>query len=164
MKKIIVIRGNSGSGKSTIANEVLRKFDRGNLLIPQDFVRRQMLWVKDGPNNKSVSLFNNMIEYGFNNCDIVILEGIFVAEWYMEVFKKIKELYKDNVYAYYLDVDFEETLKRHVTKPNCKDFGEKEMREWWREKDLVPIFNEKLIPQELTLTQTVDFIVQDVQK
>ena len=34
-----------------------------------------------------------------------------------------------------LIIPFEETLKRHQTKPNCNDFGEEAMRRWWREKD-----------------------------
>ncbi|MDD3415912.1 MAG: hypothetical protein PHY47_18225 [Lachnospiraceae bacterium] len=44
--------------------------------------------------------------------------------------------------AYYFDLSFEETLKRHQTKTNCNDFGEKEMRRWWREKDFSDVLNE----------------------
>ncbi len=54
--KIIIIRGNSGSGKKTVAKELQRKFGRGTLLISQDVIRREMLWVKDGMGTKAVSL------------------------------------------------------------------------------------------------------------
>ena len=42
----------------------------------------------------------------------------------------------------YFDLPFEETLKRHQTKPNSNDFGEEEMRRWWREKDYSALLNE----------------------
>lgn len=47
MPKLIVIRGNSGSGKSTAALEVQKRFGRGCLRIAQDTVRRDMLLGKD---------------------------------------------------------------------------------------------------------------------
>ena len=48
MKKLIILRGNSGSGKTTIAKELQKRFGRNTMLISQDMVRRDMLWVKDG--------------------------------------------------------------------------------------------------------------------
>ena len=38
---------------------------------------------------------------------------------------------------YYLDIPFEETLRRHKSKPNAHEFGEKELREWWHEEDVL---------------------------
>lgn len=57
MPKLIIIRGNSGSGKSSVAKGLQTKFGRNTLLIPQDVVRREMFWVKDCCNNKSNDLF-----------------------------------------------------------------------------------------------------------
>ena len=48
MKKLIILRGNSGSGITTIAIELQKRFGRNTMLISQDMVRRDMLWVKDG--------------------------------------------------------------------------------------------------------------------
>ena len=47
---------------------------------------------------------------------------------------------------------FEETLKRHQTKPNCNDFGEEEMQKWWREKDYLGFIKESVI-EELIYNQ-----------
>lgn len=47
-KKLVILRGNSGSGKSSVARALQRKIGRNTLLIPQDTVRREMLWVRDG--------------------------------------------------------------------------------------------------------------------
>ncbi len=43
MGKLIILRGNSGSGKTTIAKELQWKFGRNTMLISQDVIRRDML-------------------------------------------------------------------------------------------------------------------------
>lgn len=41
--KLIILRGNSGSGKSTTGKALQRKFGQGTMVISQDVVRREML-------------------------------------------------------------------------------------------------------------------------
>ena len=132
MQKLIILRGNSGSGKTTIAKELQKKFGRNTMLISQDMIRRDMLKVKDGKNTLAVPLMKELLIYGNKHSEIVILEGIMYADWYKSLFELAVLLYDTRVYAYYFDLPFEETLKRHQTKPNCNDFGEEEMRRWWR--------------------------------
>lgn len=48
MGKLIILRGNSGSGKTTVARALQRKFGRNTLFLSQDTVRREMLWAHDG--------------------------------------------------------------------------------------------------------------------
>ncbi len=38
MRKLVILRGNSGSGKTTVAKELQKKFDRNTMLISQDVV------------------------------------------------------------------------------------------------------------------------------
>jgi len=40
---LVVIRGNSGSGKTTAARETRRRFGRGAALVEQDYFRRVVL-------------------------------------------------------------------------------------------------------------------------
>lgn len=40
--------------------------------------------------------------------------------------------------GYYLDVPFAETLARHATKPIVNDAGEEALRDWYRERDVLP--------------------------
>ena len=160
--KIIILRGNSGSGKTTAAKSLQNKFGHGTLLISQDVIRREMLWVKDGMGTKANSLLIELVKYGKENCDVVILEGILNANWYRELFEQIKAEFDPRIYAYYYEVPFEETLIRHQTKPNCGEFGEEEMKRWWNEKDYIGIIPEKIITTDFTLDRTVDMIFQDV--
>ena len=47
MKKIIILRGNSGSGKTTVARALQKKFGYNTIMISLDEIRRNILWVKD---------------------------------------------------------------------------------------------------------------------
>jgi adenylate kinase family enzyme len=72
MVKLIILRGNSGSCKTTIGKALQRKFGRDTMLISQDVVRREMLFVKDGPNPEASQLLLEHALYGKSNCNIVI--------------------------------------------------------------------------------------------
>ena len=55
-------------------------------------------------------------------------------------------------------MSFEETLRRHQYKSNAHEFGEKEMREWWNEKDLLEEIPEKCIKEDLSFEEVVEKI------
>ena len=135
MPRLILLRGNSGSGKTTVARALQRRFGQNTMLISQDAVRRDMLRAKDGENTPALPLLTALLEYGAAHSGTTILEGILRADWYRPLLVRAAELYGENLYAYYFDLPFEETLRRHQTKPNRAEFGEKELRDWWREKD-----------------------------
>ena len=47
--RLFIIRGNSASGKSTIAKKLQLELGYGTMLIPQDVIRREIVRVKDEP-------------------------------------------------------------------------------------------------------------------
>lgn len=162
-RKLIILRGNSGSGKSSAARQLQQKFGRGTLIIPQDTVRREMLHARDGADTKALPLLINLLEYGKKNCEVTILEGILYAEWYRPLFQRALEEYGPaNIYAYYYDLPFEETLRRHATKPNRFEFGEEDMRRWWNEKDYIGIIPEEIFTEGISLSEAVERIYQTV--
>lgn len=160
--KTNILRGNSGSGKTTIAKELQIRFGRNTMLISQDSIRRDMLRVKDRKDTKALPLMKKLLEYGNVHSDVVILEGIMYSEWYNPLFELANELYGREIYAYYFDLSFEETLKRHQTKTNCHEFGENEMHRWWREKDFSDVLNEKSITSDKSFESIVTEIYRDV--
>ncbi len=40
------------------------EFGRGILVIPQDTIRREMLWIKDEKGTKAISLLIELVRYG----------------------------------------------------------------------------------------------------
>jgi adenylylsulfate kinase-like enzyme len=160
--KLIILRGNSGSGKTTTGKALQRKFGYGTMLISQDVVRRDMLFVKDGHDTEASSLLLELALYGKGHCNIVIMEGIFNSKWYKKLFNKLLDEFNNQIFAYYFDIPFEETLNRHKLKPNANEFGEKELREWWNEKDLLDIIPEVCLHKELCLNEVVEKIYKEV--
>ncbi|AQS05423.1 kinase [Clostridium beijerinckii] len=164
MAKLIILRGNSGSGKTTTGKALQRKFGQDTMLISQDVVRRDILFVKDGPNPKAGELIFELVLYGKRRCNIVILEGILNSKWYKKLFQDLSDEFNNQIFAYYFDIPFEETLNRHKQKSNSHEFGEKEMREWWNEKDLSDAISEVCLHKELSLNEIVNIIYRDVIK
>lgn len=162
--KLIILRGNSGSGKTTTGKALQRKFGHGTMLISQDIVRREMLFVKDGLNPEASQLLLELALYGKSHCNIVILEGILNSKWYKELFKNLLDEFNNQIFGYYFDIPFEETLNRHKLKSNAHEFGEKELREWWNEKDLLDTIPEVCLHKELSSNEIVNIIYKDVIK
>lgn len=162
MPKLIIIRGNSGSGKTTVAKALQQKFGSNTMLLSQDMVRREILKVRDGVGTSACPLLIYMLEYGRKNCDVVILEGILDAVFYKDLFECAVKEYGSEIFAYYYDLPFEETLLRHETKPNRNDFGESDMRRWWKEKDFIGLIPEKVLTKEIGLDEVVEMIYADV--
>ena len=162
MGKLIILRGNSGSGKTTTAKELQNRFGHNTMLISQDAVRREMLKVRDGENTLALPLMKELLRYGSEHSDVVILEGIMYSDWYKPLFELAVQLYGTEIYAYYFDLPFEETLKRHQTRAKCNEFGEEAMRRWWREKDFSDVLKEDRITSEKDMESVVEDIYNAV--
>lgn len=161
-EKLIVLRGNSGSGKTSVARDLQEHYGRNTLLISQDTVRREMLKAKDGPETAALPLLMHLLEYGSNHHPVTILEGILNADWYRPLLELAGRLYGENVYAYYFDISFEETLRRHQTKPNSGEFGAEEMRRWWRDRDYSDVLRETALEEGMSRSEIVERICRDV--
>ena len=161
--RLIILRGNSGSGKTTAAKALREKLGSNTMLISQDVIRREVLKVKDDADNPAIELIKRMAEYGNSIGYNVILEGIFSKKKYGIMLEYLINEFQGEAHAFYFDILFEETLKRHITKPNAHEFGEIEMREWWKEKDYLNIKEEKFITDKMSMEQTLNFIYEVVK-
>lgn len=165
MHKLIILRGNSGSGKTTVAKKLQEKFGSNTMLISHDIVRKQILhvWSSEGV-EKSQPLMIELLKYGKRNSEITIMEGILPSKDYAQLFEVAVKEYGSNIYSYYWDIPFEETIRRHGTKPNRKDFGEDDMRRWWKEKDYLDIIPQTMIDMDLSVEDAVELIYSDVTR
>ena len=157
---LVVIRGNSASGKSAVAAAIrARHAARDLAIVSQDTLRRDVLRERDIPGGANINLLKlttrHAADYGFN----VILEGILRTDHYGRMLTELISGHPGPVFAYYLDIPFGETLIRHASKPQAADYGEAEMRSWYRERDLLPGGIEHVISAESTLEDTVRTIM-----
>lgn len=161
MTKLIIIRGNSGSGKSTLATRLQQELGLGTMLISQDTIRREILRVKDGSGNLAINLIKEMAEFGANHCDFVIIEGILKRNWYGEMLENLVSEF-DAVHTYYYDISFEETVRRHQTKPNRMEFTSEDMKRWWNENDVLNIQNEQILSEDMSIEDCLELILHDL--
>jgi predicted ABC-type ATPase len=124
---LIVLRGNSESGKSSVAAEVRRRYGRGIAIVGQDNLRRVVLREHDKPNAANIGLIDLTARYALDHSFHVIVEGILCASHYGGMLTALREDHQGTTRLYYLHVPFEETLRRHATKPQAADYGEAEM-------------------------------------
>ena len=151
MPMLILIRGNSCSGKTTLAKSLQQTLGNDTLLLSQDTIRRDMLNCKDGPSSCAIPLLGTLIDYGFTHSSITILEGILRSDWYAPLFEKIVSLYGKNILAYYHDLSFKETVRRHATSPKANEFGAGKLEKWFREKDYISFIAERTISADLSV-------------
>lgn len=162
MSKLILIRGNSASGKTTLAKALQAELGENTLLLSQDELRRHMLIAHDGFDTPTIPLLQNLLTYGYKNCQYVILEGILRSDWYEPVWKTILELYGQNVFAYYSDLSFEDTLIRHASREKSKEFGADALKRWWNDKDYLDQIHEKKIYADGSLENNLERILNDI--
>lgn len=159
---LIILRGNSGCGKTSTARLLQRQLGYGTMLVSQDVVRREMLRVKDIENNPAIQLIYDLCMYGNNVGYTVILEGILSNKKYGAMLCRLLDDFQGEKLIYYFDVSFEETVRRHATKPNAHEFGELEMSQWWKDQDVLNVPGEQRIGEQLSQEEIVDLIHRDV--
>ncbi|MEI5906590.1 kinase [Bacillus spongiae] len=162
--KLIIIRGNSGSGKTTIAKKLQEQFGQGTLLVSQDAVRRDMLNVQDRKGNLSHDLIRQITEYGRDKCEFVIVEGILNKQRYGEMLQYLIEFYKGKAYTYYFDLSFEKTVERHQTRSKKKEFGEDSLRAWWNPKDYLGVDGETMLTNDMTQSDILNLILKQIEE
>jgi adenylate kinase family enzyme len=162
--KLIILRGNSGSGKTTIAKCLQNHLGHGTLWVSQDVVRRDMLKVHDRDGNLSIDLIRQIAEYGKGKCEFVIVEGILNKSRYGEMLKDLIKFYNQEAYTYYYDLTFEETVIRHNSRTKKMEFGEDSLRAWWNSNDYLEVQGETLFTNDMSQNDVLKQILNQLQK
>ncbi|MBS4218492.1 kinase [Bacillus sp. FJAT-49711] len=161
--KLIIIRGNSGSGKTTTAKSLQNHLGPGTLLVSQDVVRREMLKVHDREGNLSIELIRQIAEYGKDKCEFVIVEGILYKHYYGEMLNSLIQFFNERIYTYYFDLSFEETVIRHNSSSKKMEFGEDSLRAWWNPKDYLGVEGEVLLTNDMSQNEVLKLMLHQLQ-
>jgi hypothetical protein len=144
-----------------VAAEVRARYGRGIALVGQDNLRREVLRERDVADGVNIGLIDTVARYALDHGYHVVVEGILNAARYGLMLDALGRDHAGPTKHYYFDVPFEETLLRHATKPQADEYGERELREWYRRLDLLPGGQETVIPASSSLKATVDQIMLD---
>lgn len=160
--RLIILRGNSASGKSSTAAEIRRRHGHRDLaIVGQDNLRRDVLRERDVPGGANIGLIDLTVRYALDHDFNVIVEGIFSTDRYAEMLIALIADHQGLTGCYYLDVPFDETVRRHATKPQAMTYGAAEMKHWYRALDLLPGGIEQVIPAETPQDEIVRRIMAD---
>ncbi len=159
--RLIVLRGNSASGKSTIAAEIRSQAGHGIAIVSQDYLRRTVLKERDVPGGANIGLIELVARYALDHGLHTVIEGILYTAHYAEMLAALREDHRGASHFYYMDVPFEETLRRHATKPQASEYGRAEMSTWYRERDFLPGGFEQVITAEASLDAAVQRVIRD---
>ncbi|MBO0962818.1 kinase [Neobacillus sp. MM2021_6] len=162
--KLIIIRGNSGSGKTTTAKGLQNHLGRGTILVSQDTVRREMLKVQDRDGNLSIDLIRQIAEYGKDKCEFVIVEGILYKHRYGDMLNSLIHFFNHKAYTYYFDLSFEETVKRHNSRSKKMEFGVDSLRAWWIPNDYLGVCGETVFTNDFSQNDVCKMILNQLQK
>ena len=161
--RLIVLRGNSGAGKSTVATELRAAYGDGLAWVSQDLIRRVILKEKARPDAVNIGLIDQVVRYCLDHGYHTVLDGILRADAHEPMLAGLKRDHLGPTWFYYLDVALDETLRRHATRPQASEFGADDMRRWYRPRDLLTAIQERVIPETSTLRQTVSLILADAK-
>ena len=160
--RLIVLRGNSASGKSSIASGLREQFGRNLALVAQDNLRRIVLRERDRPGAANIGLIGMTARYALDAGFHTVVEGILYADRYAEMLEDLLRDHRGISRCYYLDVPLQETLVRHSTKPDLEyltQVTDEHLRDWYREQDLLPSGVETVVDASSTLPDTVKRIM-----
>ncbi|WP_235438704.1 AAA family ATPase [Streptomyces yangpuensis] len=162
--RLVVVRGNSASGKSSVAAGIRDRFGRGLAVVGQDNLRRTVLRERDVPGGANIGLIDTVARYALDAGYHVVVEGILYADRYGDMLAGLLGDHRGVSRCYYLDVPVEETLTRHASKAEpdyLAQVTELHLRDWYRERDLLPGCAETVIGADSTLAGTIDLILRD---
>jgi predicted kinase len=156
--RLIVIRGNSGSGKSTIARQLQRGHGRGCAVVDQDHLRRKVLRERDRAGGLAPALIAQTVRFALDHGYHVVLEGIMFSDRYGGMIRDLRRAHRGATHLFYLDVSLDETLRRHATRPQAAEFTPEQMRGWYAPRDLLGFGDEQIIGESSGLAATVAHI------
>ncbi|MFF1572186.1 AAA family ATPase [Leifsonia sp. NPDC058292] len=159
--KLVVLRGNSGSGKSTVAAELRRRLGDGVALVEQDYLGRTVLGERQTDAGENTELIALVVRYALQRSPAVVLEGMLTASRYADVLQELSELPGVESWFYYFDIPFEETVARHATREKAGSFGRDELARWWTDRTTLAFAEEHTIDAASSVDETASRIIRD---
>lgn len=154
--RLVIVRGPSGSGKSTIARQLREQMGRGTALIEQDYIRRTLLWERDTPGALNISLIDTAARHALDAGYDAVVEGIMHEVRYGDMLRSLASDHVGETAVVYLDVPFEETVRRHAGRPQAAHFTPEEMSEWWAPDDRLGLDHEIVLGPDTTAQEAIN--------
>lgn len=157
--RLVVLRGPSASGKSTVAAALQIALGPRTALVQQDHLRRVVLRERDTPDGDNVLLIRDVVRSCLALGRDVVLEGILVAAHYRAMLSGLVAEHAGPSHLVYLEVAFDETLRRHLARPLGREVGEQQFASWHVERDVLDVPGEVVVDAADEVERTVASVV-----
>ena len=159
--RLIVLRGNSASGKSTLARALRAARPRGIAILGHDQLRREILHAREEPDNPTVAYLDLSARYALDLGLHVVVEGILYSHIYGAMLAQLIADHRGVSSCYRYNLSFAETARRHATKPQATEYGPETMRAWWHDTDPLPSIAEHALDADLTIADATARVLND---
>ena len=154
--RLIIIRGNSASGKTSAAWGIRERCGYGLAIVSQDVIRRDILRVKDEPINPAIGLIDLTARYALDHGYHVVVEGILSRKSYGEMLAGLVNDHAGISACFYYDLDFDETVRRHASKAQASEYGAEAMRAWYGSRDVIPELGESIFDADVKADDAIN--------
>lgn len=162
--RLVILRGDSASGKTTTALALREELGPKVALIQQDYFRREILSNDDRPQRSRdasilvVGAAREALNLGYD----VILDGIFNLRDYSALFERLHDDHRGQTRIYQFDIGLDETIRRHAGRPLSKEFGEDKIRDWYDGWQPLPWHDETRVGGDVSTDDLVISILKDL--
>jgi hypothetical protein len=160
---VCVVRGPAGSGKSTVTGLVvsaLRASGEKVAYLEQDHFRNVIAGGGGGAREIGSAMMEASMRAALAHGYVVILEGILNAKHHGGLFEAARGL--ANAVFFYLDVDIEETKRRHAGRAKAAEFGAEKLEEWFASAAPTGFSEEQMVPASSAKDATVALVVKAI--
>jgi predicted kinase len=159
---LVVLRGNSGSGKSTVAKLLQGRLSPGRcVVIEQDQIRRDLLGEDDIVGGVNIELIEATARRCLKRGLVVVIEGILHAGRYQQMLARVAASARSASFFAW-DLDLEETLRRHHQRPERTEFTSADMASWYHGWQPLDFVAETHIGPEVAPKQAVEWILASI--
>jgi hypothetical protein len=159
--RLILLRGNSASGKSSLARAIRAARPRGIAILGQDQLRREILHAQEKPDNPTVAYLDLSARYALDIGLHVIVEGILYSCIYGGMLTQLLADHRGISHCYRYELSFNETARRHTSKPQAAEYGPDTMLDWWLDADPLPGVAECSLGPEVSLIDATNRVISD---
>lgn len=161
-QRLIILRGNSGAGKTSLALRLQLAMGRGTANIGQDHLRRIVLREHDVPGGDNIDLIATNVRHCLRIGYHVIVEGIFFSGHYGDMLRALIDNHTGPTHVFYLDVPLEETLRRHEGRPIRAEVEPDKLRKWYVHRDVLGTPNEVILDHFGSIAATTQYILDQI--
>lgn len=110
----------------------------------------------------NIGLIETTVRYALDAGYHVILEGILYTRHYAEMLAQLAKDHDGDTACYYFDIPFEETARRHATRPLSAEVTLDQIRHWFQERDMLGLPGEVTIGPHMNVETIVQSIIEQV--